>query len=114
MELIKNKPDTRPLYSLTVDEYRELHRSMYNDCGTVKVQNHDTRYEKGILGIAKALKVSKPTAQRIKNSGVLDPAISQCGRSILLNVDLAIQLLNKSKDKGGKNEIKAKSPFFKG
>lgn len=54
----------------------------------------------GISGIAETFNCSIPTANRIKKSGVIDKAISQVGRKIILDVDLALELATKNKVKG--------------
>ena len=46
----------------------------------------------GIKGIAETFGCSIPTANRIKKSGVIDKAISQLGRKIVVDVDLALEL----------------------
>lgn len=46
----------------------------------------------GIKGIAETFGCSIPTANRIKKSGAIDNAISQVGRKIVLDVDLALEL----------------------
>ena len=51
----------------------------------------EKHYEYGIEGLAKVFKCSIPTANRIKKSGVIDAAITQVGRKIV--VDLS-SLLN--------------------
>ena len=51
----------------------------------------EKHYEYGIKGLAKVFKCSIPTANRIKKSGVIDAAITQVGRKIV--VDLS-SLLN--------------------
>lgn len=56
-----------------------------------KVKKH---YVYGLQGIADLLGASKSTAARIKASGVLDPAISQQGKIIVCDADLAIDLLS--------------------
>lgn len=53
----------------------------------------------GIKGIAETFGCSIPTANRIKKSGVIDKAISQIGRKIVLDVDLALELAGN--EKGG-------------
>lgn len=42
----------------------------------------------GIKGIAETFGCSVPTANRIKRSGVIDGAITQVGRKIILDADL--------------------------
>ena len=50
-------------------------------------------YVYGINGLASILGCSRPTAQRIKSSGKIDGAISQSGRTIVIDVDKALQLI---------------------
>jgi len=52
----------------------------------------DKRYEYGIRGIAKVFGCSIPTANRIKKSGKIDRAITQVGRKIIIDAELALQL----------------------
>lgn len=53
----------------------------------------------GIKGIADIFGCSIPTANRIKRSGIIDDAISQVGRKIVVDIDLALKL---AAAKGGK------------
>ncbi len=46
----------------------------------------------GIAGIAQVFGCSVPTANRIKRSGIIDDAITQIGRKIIVDADLALQL----------------------
>ena len=46
----------------------------------------------GIEGIARIFGCSVPTANRIKKSGVIDKAITQIGRKIVIDADLALSL----------------------
>ena len=46
----------------------------------------------GIEGIAYVFGCSVPTANRIKRSGIIDAAITQIGRKIIVDGDLALQL----------------------
>ena len=50
------------------------------------------RYAHGISGIARIFGVSRSTANKIKRSGVIDEAISQCGRSIVTDSVRALEL----------------------
>ena len=56
----------------------------------------EKRYVRGMKELAEVLHCSVPTAQRIKSSGVLDAAISQSGKTIIVDVDLALDLLRLS------------------
>jgi len=57
----------------------------------------EKHYEYGIAGIAKIFGCSIPTANRIKKSGVIDSAITQMGRKIVVDTELALSL---AKDAG--------------
>ena len=46
----------------------------------------------GSEGIARVFGCSVPTANRIKKSGVIDKAITQIGRKIVVDADLALSL----------------------
>lgn len=46
----------------------------------------------GIVGIARIFGCSVPTANRIKKSGIIDKAITQIGRKIVVDADLALTL----------------------
>lgn len=46
----------------------------------------------GINGIAEIFGCSVPTANRIKASGIIDGAITQVGREIVVDGDMALQL----------------------
>ena len=50
------------------------------------------RYAYGIDGLAQILGCSRSTAKRIKAGGTINRAIKQQGRTIVIDVDLAIQL----------------------
>ena len=49
----------------------------------------------GIPGIAKLVGCSLPTANRIKKSGKIDKAITQIGRKIIVDAELALELAGK-------------------
>lgn len=67
--------------------------------GAVKVSTEVTpelkekHYVYGIQGIADTFGCSIPTANRIKASGLIDDAICQVGRKIIVDPVLAIELL---------------------
>lgn len=63
------------------------------------VSSTNRKYAYGIKGIADTFGCSIPTANRIKKSGIIDRAISQVGRKIVLDVDLALELV--TNEKGG-------------
>lgn len=59
----------------------------------------------GIEGLCDLLQCSKATAHRIKNSGVIKDAITQTGRKIIIDAQLALELIQSSK-KGGRRSKK--------
>lgn len=53
----------------------------------------------GLQGLCDLLGCSMSTATRIKSSGIIDAAISQFGNTIVIDADLAIDLLKVRKKK---------------
>ena len=51
----------------------------------------------GIAGIAQIFGCSIPTASRIKKSGIINDAVTQVGRKIVVNADKALELASKHK-----------------
>lgn len=51
----------------------------------------------GIEGIARIFGCSVPTANRIKKSGIIDKAITQVGRKIVIDAGLALALAKEAK-----------------
>ncbi len=83
----------KPLWQLTVGEFLELMEQI----PTLTVDNtpKEKRLVYGISGIAQIFNCSMTTANRIKASGKIDRAISQCGRMITIDADLALELMKK-------------------
>jgi hypothetical protein len=52
----------------------------------------EKKYVYGIGGIARLFGCSMPTANRIKKSGRIDRAITQIGRKIIVDADMALEL----------------------
>lgn len=67
----------------------------------------DKKLVYGIQGLADFLHCSRATAQRIKISGMLDPAISQSNRIIIIDSDLALELLRRSDNPWGPKRKKS-------
>ena len=85
----------RPLWQLTTGEFLEL----IGKTPTVTVDNMPTKERHlvyGIGGIARIFNCSMTTANRIKASGKIDRAISQHGRMIVVDADLALELNKKN------------------
>jgi hypothetical protein len=79
-----------PIAMLTVGQLKEvlgMPHPKVND-----ISNTDKHFVYGIMGIAKTFNCSIPTANRIKQSGKIDRAITQIGRKIIVDADLAMEL----------------------
>lgn len=80
----------RPIWQLTVGELLDILQS------EKPVQKLEKTPEKrivyGLKGIAEIFGCSTSTAQRIKNSGKIKKAITQVGRKIVVDADLALKL----------------------
>lgn len=74
------------LWQLTIDEFRELQLQI----------TKEKTYEYGIKGLAKILGCSRSKAYQIKASGILDDAIIQNGKVIVIDVDKALQLFSEN------------------
>ena len=64
----------------------------------------------GIDGLKELLCCSKSTTNRIKACGIIDPAISQVNRTIIIDAQKALELLSSSKSKWtdlGKTRLKS-------
>lgn len=71
---------------------------------TVTDVSDGNKYAYGISGICEIFGCSKPTAQRMKKSGVLNDAIVQSGRTIVIDRLKALALVkaDNEKRKGGR------------
>ncbi len=88
----------KPLWQFTGKdhEYMLKHVLMESLSGEVCDQPSNKKYVQGINGIANLFGCSKSTAQRIKNSGIINDAITQVHRKILVDADLALKLVKDS------------------
>lgn len=95
--MIKIDPNTR-LIDLTVGDLMELIESIQGDKAAPQAATPPgKKYVYGIAGIAQIFNCSMTTANRIKASGRIDRAISQTGRIIVVDADLALELFNNNK-----------------
>jgi len=81
------------IIDLTVGELMELLNKQQDN---IVEQPKEKRLVYGIAGIARLFNCSMTTANRIKASGKIDRAISQCGRMITVDADLALELMKKN------------------
>ena len=57
--------------------------------------DYASKYVYGLKGIAELFDCSISTANRIKNSGVIDKATKQIGRKIIVDAQYALELINR-------------------
>ena len=86
--------------SITSDQLCQMHNGSYKEESVVS-EEHKLVY--GIAGIAQLFGCSIPTASRIKASGVINGAIAQVGRKIVVDVDKALALAKEKKIDKTKN-----------
>lgn len=84
-----------PIWQLTIGEFMELLNEQKQE-STAEVKYDDQKYVYGLAGIASLFGVSKVTAWKIKSSGKIDKAISQTGRTIVTDRELALKLIQKN------------------
>ena len=79
------------LWQMTGEEFLQLQQT----AGLKEqkpVVNPDKKYVYGIHGISQLFGCSIPTAHRIKKGGKIDRAITQIGRKIIVDAELALEL----------------------
>ncbi|KAA6329717.1 hypothetical protein EZS27_012710 [termite gut metagenome] len=83
----------KPLWQMTGEEFLFLQQnSEHKETQPVTLNDTSKRYVYGISGIARLFGCSIPTANRIKQSGKIDKAITQIGRKIIVEAELALEL----------------------
>ena len=93
---MNNLDPNTPLFKLTLQELKsELIVEIQNQFSTLFPNK---KYEYGIKGLAKILVCSRAKASKIKNSGIIDEAIFQNGKIIVIDIEKALELLNKNKE----------------
>ena len=96
-----------PIWQLTVGEFIELidksvtssMKGRGNDINDKDEHPCGRKYVYGLKGLAELLGVSVSKSYNIKRSGVIDAAISQNGRSIITDADMAVRLFGESNRK---------------
>ncbi len=82
---MKNINPKTPIWKLTVEEFLEVSRDL--DFGK--------KYEFGLKGLSKILGCSISKASEIKSSGILDEAIVQNGKIIIIDKEKVLELFGK-------------------
>lgn len=85
------------LFQMTGEEFLYLNQSQQNtsEAQVPKETDPSKRYVYGLAGIAELFGCSIPTANRLKQSGKIDLAITQVGRKIIVDAELALKLAKK-------------------
>ncbi|MCT3915216.1 hypothetical protein CMU59_06145 [Elizabethkingia anophelis] len=79
---MKNIDPQAPLWKLTVEEFLEVIKSL----------ELESKHEYGLKGLAKILGCSVSKASEIKSSGILDGAIIQKGKIIIIDKQKVLQI----------------------
>ena len=88
-----NELKTKPIWQMTGEEFLYLHRNGEEQVTVnLPTPTPNKKYVYGILGIAQLFGCSMPTAHRIKKSGKIGRAITQVGRKIIVDAELALEL----------------------
>jgi len=81
-----------PIAELTVGQLREVLGLGAMPTAQARVELPAKRYVYGLAGLAELFGCSRQTAGRLKASGKIAEAITQCGRKIIVDADLALEL----------------------
>lgn len=84
----------KPLWQMTGEEFLLLQKGdeRTQKFSEVRTTEKNKRYVYGITGIAQIFGCSMATANRIKKSGKIKEAITQIGRKIIIDAELALEL----------------------
>ena len=89
--MIRSITNDTPVAMLTVGQLKEVLETTERQLPPATTKE-TKKYVYGIKGIAELFNCSIPTANRIKASGKIDGAITQIGRKIIVDADLALEL----------------------
>lgn len=94
----------KPIWQMTGEEFLVLLQEsptsdQESNIDSRSNYHEDPKYVYGIRGIANLLNCSISTANRIKQRGVIDQAIIQQGRTIIVDAEKALDLLRKDSEK---------------
>lgn len=84
---------------VTVDELASVIAAKLS--GTTSQECKERRLVRGIPGIMEIFQCSRSKASEIRNFGIIDKAITVSGRVFLVDVEKALDLMNKTK--GGRH-----------
>lgn len=84
------------IIDMTASEFADVLEDIFRRLSREEKEQEATaprRFVYGIAGIAQLFGCSTTTANRIKQSGKIDKAIYQSGRTITVDADLALKLM---------------------
>lgn len=86
----------KPLWQMTGEEFLSLQSHPKSESGTkTETIQVAKKFVYGLRGLAELFGCSIPTANRIKQSGKIDKAITQIGRKIIVDAELALELVGR-------------------
>ena len=86
----------KPVWQMSGEEFLFLIQSPEKTLEkNIATEEDPKKHVYGIKGIAQLFGCSIPTAHRIKKSGKISKAITQIGRKIIVDADLALELAGK-------------------
>ena len=92
---LQSVDDSTPLSMLTVGQLKSIIISSPGSVSTTRDQKH---YVYGLAGICQLFHCKESRAQKLKNT-IIREAVSQDGRTIVVDADLAIELFEKNSKK---------------
>ncbi len=88
---------SKPVWQMTGEElmFLQNHNARPDEAPPQPIVDISKKYVYGLPRIARLFGCSIPTACRIKRSGKIDRAVTQIGRKIIVDADLALELAGK-------------------
>lgn len=88
---------SKPVWQMTGGElmFLQSYNTKSDEVKPQPIVDTSKKYVYGLPGIARLFGCSIPTACRIKRSGKIDRAVTQIGRKIIVDADLALELAGK-------------------
>lgn len=96
---------SKPIWQMTGEEFIALQKfgnaESQPETGSQAENKEEAmpKYVHGIEGIASIFGCKRGKAQKIKNSGVIDGAIAQTGRKIVVDVEEALRLVRERRNR---------------
>lgn len=86
----------KPLWQMTGDEFLFLQQSTgQKEVQSSPLVDNSKKYVYGLKGLKTLFNCSIATANRIKSSGKIDKAIIQVGRKVIIDADMALELVGR-------------------